>query len=96
MEKAIKKAVKAGYGLGLLTLEQARRVAGRIKSELNLDDAASKKLAKELVHSSRKASMEVLHVVSRNFEKAISKSGVAKPSTIRKVKRKAKKVWRRG
>ena len=91
MEHTIKKALKTGYGLGLLSLEQAKKVAASVKTELQLDEGESKRLAHELVKSSERASKEVFHVVDRYFEQALVKTGVASKGEISRVKKKLKK-----
>ncbi|GEM_PF-3384623 len=76
MKDAVKKAIQTGYGLGLLSIEQGKKIAGQVRKELNLNDEEAKKLAAELVRTSRKASEEVIKSTSRHFEKAVMKSGL--------------------
>ncbi|MBU0470292.1 MAG: hypothetical protein KKA62_03610 [Nanoarchaeota archaeon] len=87
MKKTVHKAVKTGYGLGLLTLAEAKKVAASVKKELKLNDAESLKLAKELVSNSEKASKEVLQVAQKHFENALLKSGFVGKSELKGVKR---------
>ncbi len=76
MKEAVKKAIQTGYGLGLLSVEQGKKIASQVKKELDLNDAEAQKLARELVGSSKKVSAEVLTSVGRHFEKAVMKSGL--------------------
>ncbi len=76
MKDAVKKAIQTGYGLGLLSIEQGKKIAGQVRKELNLNDEEAKKLATELVRSSKKVSEEVVKSTSRHFEKAVMKSGL--------------------
>ena len=76
MKEAIKKAIQTGYGLGLLSVEQGKKIAGQVKKELDLNDQEAQKLARELVGSSKKASEEVVASVGKHFEKAVMKSGL--------------------
>ncbi|OGY55547.1 MAG: hypothetical protein A2912_00540 [Candidatus Buchananbacteria bacterium RIFCSPLOWO2_01_FULL_40_23b] len=76
MKDAVKKAIQTGYGLGLLSIEQGKKIAGQVRKELNLNDEEAKKLATELVRSSKKVSEEVIKSTSRHFEKAVMKSGL--------------------
>ena len=100
MKDTAKKVLKTGYGIGLLSLAQAKKAAANVKKELGLDQKESTKLAKELVASSRKASEEVLKTVGKHFEKAVVKSGLAKKGELRVVKntlkRRVKKVLKKG
>lgn len=104
MEQTIKKAIKTGYGLGLLSVEQARKVAGSMKRELNLNDEESRRLAKELVKNSEQASKEVLKVADKYLEAAIVRTGVIRKtelaalkkvlkSRLSKLRRKEEGVW---
>ncbi len=90
MEKTVKKLIKTGYGLGLLSLSQAKKVTTKMKKELNLSEKESLKLARELVANSEKLSKEVLKVAKRHFEGALRKSGVSK-SQLRVAKKVVKK-----
>lgn len=87
MEKTLKKMVKTGYGVGLLSLDQARKVAGKVKKELNLNEAESRRLAKELVATSGRASKDVLKAVDKHFSSALVKSGAVKKSELKTVKK---------
>ncbi len=87
MERTVKKAIKTGYGLGLLSMKEAKKVAGKVKKELALSEKESMKLAKELVANSAKASKEVLGTAGKFFESALCKSGVASKSEIRIMKK---------
>jgi imidazolonepropionase-like amidohydrolase len=91
MEKTVKKAIKTGYGLGLLTLVKAKKVAGKVKRELKLDDKESLKLAKELVKNSGKVSKEVMRTTMHHFENALKKSGVVSKREVKIVKKQVKK-----
>jgi len=91
MEKTVKKAIKTGFGLGLLTLREAKKIAAKVKKDLGLDKKESLKLAMELVVNSEKASKAVLGTARKHFETAIVKSGIAKKKEIAKVKKMLKK-----
>ncbi len=90
MEQTIKKAIKTGYGLGLLSLEQARKVAGGVKRELHLNEEESKRLARELVKNSGQASKEVLKVADKYLEAAIVRTGVARKTELTALKKAVK------
>ncbi|MAG73347.1 hypothetical protein CL620_03465 [archaeon] len=91
MEDRIKKVVKTGYGLSLLTLDQARKVAAKVRKDLNLNEKESRKLAKELMASSEKAARDVIKVANKHFEAAVVKSGVASKRELSRVKKKVAK-----
>jgi hypothetical protein len=86
MEQIVKKAVKTGYGLGLLTLVEAKKVVARVKKELELNEKESLKLAKELVASSEKTTKAVLGTAKKHFENAVAKSGVISKKEFCKAK----------
>lgn len=87
MVEKIKKMVKTGYGLGLLSFGEAKKVVSNVKKELHLDDEESLKLARELVANSEKASKEVLRTANRYFESAMMKSGVASKGELKAARR---------
>ncbi len=87
MEQTIKKAIKTGYGLGLLSIEQAKKVAATARRELHLNDEESRKLARELVRNSRQASREVLKVADKYFEAAIVRTGIARKTELTALKK---------
>jgi len=91
MEKKIKMIVKTGYGLGLLSLGEARKVASKVKTELKLNDEESLKLARQLMANSEKVSQEVKGTVEKYFESALTKSGVASKGEIKTVRKLLKK-----
>ncbi|MBI2125466.1 hypothetical protein HYV87_03460 [Candidatus Woesearchaeota archaeon] len=91
MEKKLKTIVKTGYGLGLLSLTEAKRVASKVKTELKLNDEESLKLAKQLMANSDKASKEVMGTVGKYFESALLKSGVASKGEVKTVRSLLKK-----
>ncbi len=72
-----KIALKIGYGLSILSLDKAHQIAKHVKTQLDLDDKESTRLAKEIVKKSKKASDDVLGKVSEHVEKAILDSGLA-------------------
>ena len=96
MVERIKKIVETGYGLGLLSLSEAKKVASKVKKELRLSDEESLKLARQLVANSRQASQEVLGTANRYFESAMEKSGVASKGEMKAartfLKRRARRV----
>ncbi len=91
MDKMLKKVVKTGYGLGLLSLAEAKKAASRVRKELHLNDEESLKLARQLVANSEKASREVLGTAGKYFEAALVKSGVASKGEMKTVKKVLKK-----
>lgn len=91
MDKTLKKVVKTGYGLGLLSLAEAKKAASRVRKELHLNDEESLKLARQLVANSGKASKEVLRTAGKYFESALVKSGVASKGEVKTVKKVLKK-----
>lgn len=95
MVERIKKLVKTGYGLGLLSLAEARKAVSSVKKELHLSDEESLKLARELVANSEKASTEVLRTANRYFESALEKSGVASKGELKAARKFLQKRARR-
>jgi polyhydroxyalkanoate synthesis regulator phasin len=91
MDESIKKMVKTGFGLGLLTLDQAKKVVSKARKELNLNDAESRKLAKELVSSSEKAAKDVLKVAGKHFDTALVNTGLIKKRELARVKKVVKR-----
>ncbi len=90
MKHAAKKAIQTGYGIGLLSLGQAKKVAAKVKKDLNLDEKECIKLAKELVATSEKTSKDVLGIVSSNLEKAVLKLGLASKNELKMAKNRLK------
>ncbi|PIN87751.1 hypothetical protein COV12_02160 [Candidatus Woesearchaeota archaeon CG10_big_fil_rev_8_21_14_0_10_32_24] len=86
MENA-KKVLKKGYGLGLLSLEQAKKFATQMKIFLNLDDKESLALARELVKTSEQASKDVLKAIDKHLSSAIVKSGFASKKEVNVAKK---------
>ena len=86
MENVVKKAIKTGYGLGLLTLAEGKKVATKVKNDLGLTEAESLRLAKELVCTSEKTAMMVLGTAKRQLEGALQKSGIVKKDDLGKIK----------
>ncbi len=86
MRKTIRKVVETGYGLGLLSLGEAKKIALKVKKELNLSDEESLKLARELMRNSEQASREVLATADRYFEAALIKSGATSKGELKRVK----------
>lgn len=91
MEKIIKKVVKTGYGLGLLSLLQAKQVVGKVKKDFNLNEKESLRLARELVKNSEKASKDVLKVAAKNFDSALAKTGLTSKRELKSIRKKIKK-----
>mgnify|MGYP001330592333 CR=1 FL=1 len=91
MEKMVKKAVKTGFGLGILTLEQAKKVVSKIQRDMNLNKKESVNLARELVARSQEASDSVMRVASKQLDQAILKSGLIKKRELYKAKKVLKK-----
>ena len=94
MREKLHQLVKAGYGLGLLSLNQAKKIAGQVKKDLRLNDEESMRLAKELVNSSEKATKDVLKMVDRNLTKAIIRSKLIKKKDLFRVKNRLRKTWK--
>lgn len=95
MVERIKKIVETGYGLGLLSLAEAKKVASKVKRDLHLSDDESLKLARQLVANSRQASKEVLDTANKYFESAMEKSGVASKGELRTARKFLKRRARR-
>ncbi len=91
MKEVAKKVLKTGFGLGLLTLEKAKKAAVLMREELDLSEEESKRLALQLMRSSRDTAEEVLNIVGKHFEEAVVKSGLAKKSELKAVKNVVKK-----
>ncbi|MBT3814883.1 hypothetical protein HOE37_04250 [Candidatus Woesearchaeota archaeon] len=96
MEDVVKKAIKTGYGLGLLTLAEGKKVAAKVKKDLGLTEKESLKLARELVSTSEKTAKVVLGTAKRQFEGALHNSGVIKKGDLGKVKRVVKSRLKQG
>ena len=95
MVEIIKKLVKIGYGLGLLSLAEAKKLASKVKKELHLSDEESLKLAHQLMANSEKASKEVLGTAGKYFEAALVKSGAASKGELKTAKKFLKKRARK-
>ena len=91
----IKKIVKTGYGLGLLSLGEAKKLVSKVKKELHLSDEESLKLAHALMANSEKASKDILDTASRYFGSALVKSGAASKGELKTAKKFLKKRARR-
>jgi len=91
MVERIKKIVKTGYGLGLLSLGEAKKAASKVKKELHLNDEESLALARELMANSKQASKEILTTADRYFESALVKSGVASKGELKAASKFLKK-----
>jgi polyhydroxyalkanoate synthesis regulator phasin len=91
MDERVKKLLKTGYGLGILSLEQAKKAALKVKKELDFDEKQSKALAKELVKNSKSAAMDVAKTLNKHFEDAIVKTGLTNKREIKRVKKVVKK-----
>ncbi len=87
MKELPKKILKTGFGLGLLTLEQAKKAVTIVKKELELSEEESKRLALQLVKKSRDTAEDVLRTISRHFEEAVVKSGLAKKNELKAAKK---------
>ena len=87
MEKMVKKVVKTGFGLGVLSLAQAKKVVSKIQKEMNLNKKESVDLARELVARSQKASDSVMRVASKQLNEAILKTGLVKKRELYKAKK---------
>ncbi len=76
MKQMVQKALATGYGLGLLSVDQAKKIADSVKKELHFDDEQSRKLAKELAANSEKMSRDVFRTADKYFGEALVRSGV--------------------
>ncbi len=94
MEKTIKKAIKTGYGLGLLTLDQGKKLAAKVQKELDLNKKESLMLAKALVKTSEKAAKDVMGVAQKHFKSALKKAS-STPKRKAAPKKKASKKGKR-
>jgi len=95
MRKQLSKIVKTGYGLGLLSLGQAKKIAHQVKLDLHLDEKESLKLAHELVATSEKTAKEVLRTVDKHLSKALVKSRLVKKGHLNSAKRRLRKTVKR-
>ena len=86
MRDTVRKVLKTGYGLGLLSLDQARKIASSVRKDLKLDEKESRELAKELVETSGKVSKDVLKTTGKYLERAVLRSRVASRSEVKTVK----------
>jgi polyhydroxyalkanoate synthesis regulator phasin len=91
MEETVKKMIKIGYGLGLLSLAEAKKVAGKLKKEMGLNDKESMKLAHELMGSSQRAAKDVVGAARKNVEKALVSSGVVSKKDLNNLKKMLKR-----
>ena len=78
--------VKTGYGLGLMSIAQAKKAATLAKKGLNLNDKESLNLAKELIATSAKTSKEILKIAEKNITTALLKSKLVKKKDLLKEK----------
>ena len=85
--KTAKKVLQTGYGLGLLTVAQAKRATATLRKELNFDETESIKLAQALVDSSRVASKEVLKTVDQELSKVLVNSGLVSKTELAVMKK---------
>ena len=81
----VKKAVKTGFGLGLLSLSEAKKITSKVKKEMKLSEKESLKLARELVASSERVSKDVLGKAQKHFTTALTKTGLANKKEIDRV-----------
>lgn len=86
MKKTIEKVMKTGYGIGLLSLAEAKKIAHAVKDEFDLNEPESKRLAQELMRTSRTVSKDVVKIVGKHFESALLRSGFVEKSDVAAVK----------
>lgn len=91
MKAMAKKVIKTGYGLGLLSIQQAKKAAAQVKRNLHLSDEESMHLAKEFVNSSGKASKEVLKVAEKNIMAAVLQTKLVRKRDLMKMRKAVKK-----
>ena len=91
MKEKINKIIKTGYGLGLLSVSQAKKTVSQVKKDLKLSEKESLRLANELVASSEKVAIDVLKTVDKHFSSALIKTKVVKKKDISRVKKLLKK-----
>lgn len=86
MENVVRKLLQTGYGIGLLSLDQAKQAAAKVKKELHLDEKESLRLAKALAANSRKTSLDVSRVVGKQVEHLLVKGKILEPKEIATLK----------
>ena len=91
MKKTTKKMVKTGYGLGLIGIAKAKKVAALAKKELKLNDKESLKLAREVITKSAENSKGMLKMAEKRITTALLKSKLVKKRDLLKVKKVVKK-----
>ncbi len=96
MEKTVRKLVQLGYGIGVLSMQQARRAAEAVKKEFGLSEKESVALAKELVKTSAKASREVLGTVTKYTDEALSRTGIVSKKELQKARKTLRKRLTKG
>ncbi len=87
VEQNVKKMVQLGYGLGILSMQQARKAVAAVRKEFGLSEKESVALARELVKTSAKASREVLGTVAKYADEAISRTGIASKKELQKARK---------
>jgi polyhydroxyalkanoate synthesis regulator phasin len=95
MKTLVKKAVKTGFGLGLLTLEEAQKFSRAVRKTFDLNEAESKKLAKDLVKKSMEVRKEALSLAEKRMNEFLAKSGLMKKKPAKKKPVKKKSVKRK-
>ncbi len=87
MDETLRKAIKTGFGLGLLTMDEAKKVAEKVKKDLGLNEKESRLLAKELVSRSDAASKDMMKAAEKHMDKALLASGLVKKSELAGLKK---------
>lgn len=96
MEKTVRRLVQMGYGLGVLSMQQARKAAAAVKQEFGLSEKESIALAKELVKTSAQASREVLGAVTKYTDEALSRTGIVSKKELQKARKVLRKRLSKG
>lgn len=91
MKEKLHKIIRIGYGLGLLSVAQAKKAVEQLKKDLHLNEEESLRVARELVASSEKVTKDVLKTVDKHFSAALVRTKVVKKRDISRVKKMLRK-----
>src|SRR3989344_2488522 len=103
MKDAVKKAIQTGYGLGLLSIEQGKKIAGQVRKELNLNDEEAKKsTSRHFEKAVMKSGLVSKHewvvakgVLQRRLKQKISSLRPQKNKKKKGVFHHVKKAWKK-
>ncbi len=94
MKDKLHRVLKTGYGLGLLSAAKARAIAEQLRDDLHLDKKESLQLAKQLVASSEKVTLDVIKMVDKHLSEALVKSKLVKKNELSCMKEKMRRhLW---